>query len=68
MAQESVLMPKKANGELGCIGKSVGSSSREALLHLDSALVTPNLEYWIQFWVPRARELLERVQGSLQSC
>ncbi|GAB0204133.1 hypothetical protein GRJ2_002878900 [Grus japonensis] len=65
MSQQCALAAQKANHVLGCIKSSVTSRSREAILPLYSALVTPHLEYCIQLWGPQYRrdmDLLERVQ------
>ncbi|GAB0181294.1 mitochondrial enolase superfamily member 1 [Grus japonensis] len=59
------LAAQKASRVLGCIKRGVTSRSREVILPLYSALVTPHLEYCVQLWGPQDRrdmELLERVQ------
>ena len=67
MSQQYVLTAQKANCMLGCIKRSVTSRLREVILPFYSALMRPNLEYYIQFWDPqhgKDMELLEWIQRS----
>lgn len=58
---------QKVNHNLDCIERSVTSRFKDVIHPIYSILVTPHLEYCIEFWDPQCKTdtgLLEQVQRS----
>ena len=58
------MVDEKLYGILGCIKRRVASMARDVTVPLDSALVKPYLDYYVQNWGSQLRKdvkILERV-------
>lgn len=63
-SQQHAPLAKWANSLLGYV-RPVTSRSAEEIIPLCSALVMPQLEYWVHFWAPKCErdmDILEKVQ------
>ena len=63
MSEQWAAASKKANRMLGCIKKGITRREKEVIIPLYSALVTPHLEYCVQFWSPLYKKHVDRLEG-----
>jgi len=59
---------KQVNGIQGCT-RNIASGLMDEILPLYSVLVSPQLEYWVQFWAPQYKgktDILQRVAKAIK--
>lgn len=67
MSQQRALAAKQAKSILGCINQSIGSRSREVIIHLYLTLITLHLEYCVLFCPPtQHRKDIDKGEGVQQ--
>ncbi|XP_059576183.1 uncharacterized protein LOC132247417 [Alligator mississippiensis] len=65
MGQQYEVTVGRANRTLSCIHRCISSRAKEVILPLYATLVSPQLEYCVQFWAPHFKrdvDNIERVQ------
>lgn len=61
-SQQCDAVTKKANFILKCINRSAECIAQEVIVPFQSALVRPQLQFWVQFWVPHFKKDVDKLE------